>query len=439
MKKTFLFLFLLVLTVALFAGGGEGEAVGKNYDLVVMNNGILKFPDAEATFRTAPGIIEKLADDFMAANPNVKVSFVYRDVSTGSLTYDTMLAAGNPPDIWIDASGYFVDLMNADYSIALEQYLDLSKYKEDLLNLYKRDGHQYALPLVNIATGMAVNLTMLREAGLELPPIEKWTTDNFLKGAAALKKIGYPATMIMGQGGLNGWTDVWFYAFGASMFNGSDYSKVTINSPEALKALAFMQTLIDSGYTPPPLTINDDAGVELFCTNKVFSCMMQNGHVDPRFPVELEKGNIDFIPDYTFVEFPHAPGRDHTPVSGYQTIINAHKSGDAAKDAVIAELTGLLCGEEAQYYYAIMSGGFPTIKGLEPNVGMAATPSYQAIAKLASTAGVYKEWPDGPIRSEVRRIWNTYTEAWLRGKLSAADMLAQYEREANAKIKELAR
>ena len=262
MKKITFLLLALVLTLSLFAAGQSDSSTQESYELVVMNNGILKFPEAERGFRTAPGIVEKIADDFMRKHPNVTVEMVYRDVSKGSLTYDTMLAAGNPPDVWIDASGYFTNLLNADYAIPMEEYYDLSKYDETLMALYRTDGHQYAIPLVNIATGMVVNISMLRAAGMELPEQKDWTTEIFLEGAEKLKRAGFPATMIQGKEGLNGWTCSWIYAFGARFFAPGDWSKVTINTPEALAALNYIEVLVDRGYTPNPITTTDDMAVQ---------------------------------------------------------------------------------------------------------------------------------------------------------------------------------
>ena len=432
MKKISLLLMVILLAGSLYAGGeDEGAVETESYELTFMNNGIVKFPEAEAKFKTEVGVVEKVIADFMRKYPNVNVDIVYRDISKGSLTYDTMLAAGTPPDVWIDASFYFANLLNEDYAIPLEGYGDLSIYNDALLDLYKFDGHQYAIPLVNIAVGMVVNVSMLKDVGLELPPQEEWTTDKFLEISEALKEGGHLPHMVQGRNGLNGWTCYWFYAHGARFFAPGDWSKVTINSPEALEALAFMRLLAEKGYTTEPLTTYDDMAVEWFTTNRLFSSAMQNGHVDPSFPVQLEKGKIDVIPEYTFVEFPHAPGMDHTPVSGYQTVASGHISGDPNKDKIIAELTYAVTNEEVQYYYAVVGGGFPTIKGLNPTFGDAGKPSYQAIAKLAPQAGTYKQWPDGPARKEVARLWGTLSEQWVRGKLGDQALLSQFEAEAN--------
>ena len=432
MKKTLILFTLVFLTTFLFANGQE-EAGTPSYNLSVMSSGMLKFPEAELSYRDRPGVIEQLCYDFMQDHPNVTIDNIYRDVSKGSLTFDNLKAAGTPPDIWIDATGYFAELLNEDYSIPLEQYMDVSKFQEDLVEQFTVDGHVYGLPLANIAKGFAINVSMLDEIGYTMPPVEEWTTDEYLRLCQRLLDAGHMPTYVQGdEGGLNGWTDAWFYAHGAAMFAPGDWSRVTINSPEALDALAFMQELIDRGFTPDPVTVDDDLAVEHFTTGKLFSSTMQNGHTDYWFPQQLKEGKIDAIPKYTFVEHPHAPGLDHTPVSGYQTMMAAHTSGDPAKDAIIAALLEKIIGEEAQYYYAIVSGGFPTIKGLKADVGAAALPSYQAIANLAATAGYYQQWPNKPVKNELNRIWRAYSEQWLRGKMSPEEFLSKYEAEANA-------
>ena len=436
MRKAFS-VFLMVLLAATVFAAGESEGSGETHDWTILTSGIVAFSESEAKFQGAEGIIGKLANDFMVEHPNTSIEMVYRDVSQGSLTFDTMLAAGRPPVVWIDASHYFPKYMNDDYAIRLNDYVDTSVYDQDIVRDYTIDGAVYALPVANIALGLAVNISMLREVGLELPSLEDWTIENYLLGAAALKKAGYTVTAIQGKGGLNGWTDAWFYAHGASMFAPGDWSKVTINSPEALATFEFIQLLIDKGYTPPPLETTDGGFVTLFAQKQTFSGMMQNGHIDPRFPAELEKGNIDSIPEYTFIEFPHAEGMDHAPVSAYQTVGVAHTSGNVETDALIAKLTRLVTGEEAQYYYGVNSGGFPTIEGVNATTGMAGTKSYQAIAGLSKTAGIYKEWPDGPIKDKVRRVWREYTEQWLRGRITPEDLLNQFEVEANAIIAEI--
>ncbi len=399
--------------------------------LTFMDNGNPKFAQGEELVRGFPGPVEKILADFQKAN-GIRVNVVIRDVSKGSLTFDAMLAAGNPPDVWLDAAGYFTKYMTADYALPLEKYMNLSKFRPDLLALYKVDGHQYVLPIANISTGMAVNLTLLQKAGYELPSMDKWTTDEFMVAAGKLKAAGIPATAIMAKGGLRTWSNIWLRAFGATFFKPGDWSKVVIDSPEARAGLAYIRKMVDAGYTPDPLEINDDDAVEMFTTGKLFSCMMQNGHTDYWFPEQLKQGKIDAIPDYTFIEFPHGPGVKATPVYGYQSGLLAHKAKDETTNKMIAKLVQALSGYELQWYWDTLTGGFPTLKDFSPNIGTAGKPSYQAIAALAPKVGNYQEWPTGERGNELARSWGSLTEQWVRGKLNEDDLLKRFTSEASA-------
>lgn len=404
-------------------------------NLTVMLSGVYKFLQGEEQFRGYPNVGEKLAGDFAMAN-NVKVTVLYRDVKQGSMTVDALMAAGTPPDVWMDASGYFDKYLNADYAIPMEKYIDVSIYRKDLLDIYTRNGHVYALPEAAVAGGFAVNLDMLDSIGYKLPELAGWTTDEFLNLAGKLKAKGIPATMIMGKGGFNTWDNVWLFAFGAHFFNGRDYSKVTINSPEAVKGLNFIKKLIDSGYAyPNPVEVNDDDAVELFTTGKVFSCMMQNGHTDYWIPEQVKQGKLAKAFNLTFVEVPHAPGLSHTPVYGYETVSVGHVAKDEARTKLVAALNYAYAGREIQFYNTTVNGGFPTILNFVTNVGTAGTSSYKAIGALAGTAGLMVEFPRGDKGAELARTWATMTENFIRGNVDAQTMLNQFDAAAQKILK----
>jgi ABC-type glycerol-3-phosphate transport system substrate-binding protein len=400
--------------------------------LTVVNSGNMGFPEGE-DFRGYASINEKIAGDFEKAHPGVKVTIIVRDQKQGSLPVDAMMAKGTPPDVWLDAEGYFANYLNAEYAVPLEKYIDTKIFQKDLIEKFSRNGHVYALPEIQVAGGFAINLDMLDAIGYKLPEQKDWTTDEFLNLGAKLKSVGIPLTMIMGKGGFNTWDNVWLFAFGAEFFKNRDYSKTTINSKEAVTALDYIKKLIDLGYAyPNPVEVNDDDGVELYTTAKVFSCMMQNGHADGWIPAQIKAGKLAKAFKYTFIEVPHAPGRAHTPVYGYQLIAVGHATKDEARNKLVAELTAVVSGKEMQYYNQILSGGFPTIiNWAGAGLGMASIDSYKAISKLPAQAGYFEEFPANPKGAECKRIWRTMTESFVRGKMTAQQMLAQFEVEAN--------
>src|SRR3972149_1631182 len=162
--------------------------------LTVVATGPYKFFEGE-DFRGYGTVAEKMIGEFEKANPGYKVQYIIRDVTHGSMTVDALMAAGTPPDVWIDASGYFNKYLNADYAIPLEKYIDIKQFQKDLVDIYTRNGHVYGIPTANICGGFAVNLSMLESIGYTMPEQKNWTTDEFMKLAALLKAKGIPATM----------------------------------------------------------------------------------------------------------------------------------------------------------------------------------------------------------------------------------------------------
>lgn len=434
MKKLILILLSLLIATALFATG-QPEGAEEVHKLILVDTGATPWTNALGAFDTKgfDSFGDMLLAQFLEDNPNVRVEYIHRDVTQGSMTVDALRAKGTPPDVWLDAAGYFRELLNGEDSLPLEKYMDVSVYQDHLVAPYTRDGHVYALPVSNVATGLAINQSMLKEIGYTLPALEGWTTDEFLRLAERLKTAGHPATMVMTEQGMISWMIVWLYAFGGELYADGDYSRVAINTPESRAGLEYIKLLVDRGYAPPyPNEVNDDIGVELFTTGKVFSCMLQNGHADYWIPEQVKNGVIPEAFEYTFIEFPHAPGRAHTPVYGYQTIVNARRSDNEARNRAVIELFKNRVGADYQLYVTTLQGGFPTLKGFEiPNIGTAAKPSYKAIAALAPTAGLMDLGGMHPRAKEVMAAWKIPMQEFMDGDIGAQEVLDRFEAEAN--------
>ena len=385
MKRAMCFVVAMLVAGIAF-GAGAAELEEEIHELILVDTGTNPWSQAEGAYdgQGFDSFQHLLLDKFLKENPNIRVNYIHRDVTQGSMTVDALIAKGTPPDVWLDAAGYFRDRLNAEESLPLEQYMDLSGYDENLLKPYTRNGHVYALPMANIVTGLAINTEMLEEIGYTIPAHEDWTTDEFLRLAEKLKAAGYPATMVMTEQGMISWMIVWLYAFGAELYADGDYSRVAINTPEAVAGLEYIKLLVDRGYAPPfPNEVNDDMGVEMFTTGKVFSCMLQAGHADYWVPEQVKNGVIERPFAYTFIEFPHGPGVEHTPVFGYQTVVNARRSDDEARNRAAVELVKNRAGAEYQKYVTTIQGSFPTLKGfVVPPIGNALKPSYQALVKI---------------------------------------------------------
>ena len=434
MKKLLLILLSLAIAGSLFAAG---EAEGsKSYELTVVTSGSYSWENAPGYFETGgyDSPQELIFAEFEEKHPNVSINYVIRDVTQGSMTVDALMEKGQIPDIWIDATGYFRDYLHAEYSLPLEQYMDVSVFEDWLIEPYTYDGHVYAIPVVNIGTGLAINTSMLDEIGYTIPDMKDWTIDEYLRLGAKLKKAGHYLTTVFTQEGFGSWMYPWIYAFGGELYEDGDYSKVAINSPESLRALEFLKTLVEKGYAPPyPNEVDDDITVDLFTTGKIFSAMMQNGHTDYWIPEQVKNGVIAKEFGYSFIEFPHVPEVAHTPVYGYQTVLNVHRTDDETRNALSAELAQEFLSERWHNYATTLTGGFPVRKGYKiPNVGVATKPSYRAVAEVVSASGLMDLGGLHPRAREVMNAALIPIQRFADGDITAQEFLDQFEAEANA-------
>ena len=433
MKKLSFILLSLVLVGALFAAGNaEGT-----YELTVVTSGSYSWEYAPGYFDTKgyDSPQDLVHAEFEERHPNVKINYVIRDVTQGSMTVDALIETGEWPDVWIDATGYFKDYLNAKDSLPLEQYMDVSVFEDWLVEPYTYDGHVYAIPVVNIGTGMAINTDMLDDIGYTLPDdMKDWTIAEYMRLAKKLKAAGQYVTTVSTMKGLGAWMYPWIHAFGGELFADGDYTKVAINSPESRRALEFMKMLVEDGYAVPyPNEVDDNMTVELFTTGKIFGAMMQNGHTDYWVPEQVKNGVIDEVFGYTFIQFPHVPEIEATPVFGYQTVVNVHRSDDETRNKLAAELAAEYLSVRWHDYATTLGGGFPVRKGyISPNVGTAANPSFRAVAEVVAASGLMDLGGLNPRTREARDAALIPIQRFADGDISAQEFLDIFEAEANA-------
>ena len=151
----------MILAAAVFAKG-EGEAE-KTYELIVIDSGGLSWNQEAQDYYDKQGyerVNDVIIAEFEAKHPNVTVNYLHRDVTQGSMTVDALIAKGQWPDVWIDAGGYFREYLNPETSLPLEDYVDISRFQDDMISPYTRGGQTFAIPAVNIATALAINTSM---------------------------------------------------------------------------------------------------------------------------------------------------------------------------------------------------------------------------------------------------------------------------------------
>lgn len=129
-------------------------------------------------------ILEGYVDDFQAANPGVTVEPVfsggYTDVKTTIQT--TVEGGGQPPALAVMLATDLYDLVNGDYIIPLDDYInsmpDGPAYLDSFLAAYlansRHDGKIWSIPFQRSVVVLYYNKDLFEEAGLEPPT--SWDT-----------------------------------------------------------------------------------------------------------------------------------------------------------------------------------------------------------------------------------------------------------------------
>jgi multiple sugar transport system substrate-binding protein len=127
------------------------------------------------------------------------------------------------------------------------------------------DGRRWiGVPLGGTGSMMVYRDSQLKAAGVNAFPKD---TDGFLKMFQALKAKGTPGGMALGHAtGDCGWTQWLIWAFGAALVDKNN--KVTINSPETLKALEYGKELYAT-FVPGTLSWLDPNNNKAFLDGQV--------------------------------------------------------------------------------------------------------------------------------------------------------------------------
>ena len=246
MKRSILLISLLFITgVALVFSGGGGQQTGAAANRIRFSS-----------FQT--GGVER---DWMEVQfprylqeTGIEVEHVFIAHADTISTLMTWTAAGTAPDASMLSANYQNSLAAQGLLVDLDAHIrekrpdyNTGRFFQNLLDVYKYRGVQYALPS-DYDLGLAwYNRDMFLAAGVPFPR-ENWTWDEYRRAAAALTSGSGP-TKIFGTDGMPIQHTLW--QAGADYLS-PDGSRVTINSPEARSAYEFILDMIRSGYRPLP-------------------------------------------------------------------------------------------------------------------------------------------------------------------------------------------
>jgi len=364
---------------------------------------------------------QKWLDEFEAENPGVKA-------------------------VWLPKGGGIV---------AVDAF-DLSDFKDGALDIYMRGDEVLGLPVTVAVNAFDVNLSLAARVGFEVPDADYLTIDQFLEYCECIKRYGdggeYGTAIWAGNLGSQAINWHWLSAFGAKFYEGGDYSRTVLNSPEAVKGMNFMKMLVDEGYAPMEAAVlDDDEAIAMWASGKIGGLWARAGGWLGMIDNAIKQGMSDEKFEHVFMTWPVAEGVDGNPLSygGAAGMVIAHDSEE--ENVLAAKLLDKMTGSGAQSRTIAPGAGYVTRhSALEPpqdewpewcniieenyekaKVNDPGFKHYTKIGKLYNKYGGLDTGASTVYHQAMGQEWLKIFQPFMTGDISAEEALATFEREFN--------
>jgi multiple sugar transport system substrate-binding protein len=312
---------VLALGVAMTAGacgfnggsGAEDGGSGTTLDLLVPT-----YSD------NTKGLWQEIIKDFEAENQDIDVRLEVQSWDNINDVVRTKVQSNDAPDILnIDAFAGFAsdDLLYPAEDVLSEE--TRADFQDSFVQNASIGGTQYGLPLIASARSLFINTDLTEKAGITAPP-KTW--DELLANSKKISAQGggvHGYGMPLGNEEAQAETSIW--AFG----NGSDWGdseQLTIDAPENVEAVEFMQKMVDEKATQPDAGATDRTPlINVFVQGKI-------GYIEalPPTVTQIEEEN----PDLNY-ELAPIPTKDGSSVTlGVADHLMAFKNEGDKQDAI---------------------------------------------------------------------------------------------------------
>jgi multiple sugar transport system substrate-binding protein len=216
--------------------------------------------------------LQKVVDDFNAANPDIKVTLnLVPDYDT---KLQTSLAGGSPPDAFYVDSFKLPDLVEAGALQPAEgNVADPGDFYDSLRDAFTVDGTFYCPPKDFSTLALEYNKEMFDAKGLDYPTAD-WTWEDLRTAAEALTDAENGVYGMVLSADFARWI-AFLYQGGGSVTD-PDFTTMTINSPEALEAMNVYLGLVSDGHAAQPADLDSGWAGEAFGKGRAAMAMEGN-------------------------------------------------------------------------------------------------------------------------------------------------------------------
>lgn len=390
---------------------------------------------------TETAIVDSLVRAFERKYPDIKVLRTNPGGSEAVATkFQTMVAAGDPPDVfylgyeyisgWAD-KGLLEDLepwIQRDQENNDPDAIALDEFYANVINTFRYDSetrHSGAGTLYGIAkdfttVGFYYNKNLFDRAGVPYPPTDGWTWDEFIDAA---RKIGqlpdcygadFPTWEAMVR--VYCWTN-------GAYFTKDDFRTFNFDDPKLHEALEQLRTWFFEGRTLASAKTQLETGDEPFLNGRI-------GMAGPfgRWKVPVYRLIRDF--DWDYAPLPHGEGCK--PANGIFTTAWAMAADGKHKDAAW-KLVRFLAGEEGQKLICEPGLAIPTMISVAESpcfVDPDIKPAHDRVYLDAVPFARPITWPPDPKYLDALRV--NMERVFKSGSLTVDQALANVEREWNS-------
>ncbi|WP_030272058.1 extracellular solute-binding protein [Streptomyces sp. NRRL B-24484] len=319
---------------------------------------------------------QALVQKFEAANPNIKVNFVNVPFDQAQNKLQTAMGAKGAPDAFRSEVGWTSAFAKAGFLEPLDgtpALPDASAFQPSLIQQAKFDGKTYGAPLVTDTLGLLYNKDLFAKAGITKAP----ATWDELKADAALVKDKAGVDGFFMRAGDGYYAMPFLFGEGTDMVDAKG-KKITINSPEATKAIETYKSMFTSPGTVKADTTTDSYAhmMDAFNTGKVAMIIQGPWEITNVYKGAAfsNKANLGIAPVPA-----GSTGKAGAPTGGHN--VSVYAGSDAAHKAAAEKLAAFLTSAESQSTLALKNSTLPTrgdayTAEVKANLGIA---GYQAI------------------------------------------------------------
>ena len=421
LKKLGLILFIICLSLMLFNCGTLGKKE------VTMSFWHLDTQDAQ---RAA---WQKLADDFMAKNPNVKIEITVLANEAFKQKIVTVMQSGDPPDIFRSWGGgvmneYAKAGLLKDITGKLKGTAWGKSFGQGALGVYSYNGKYYGVPYDMGAVGFWYNKALFEKAGIK--PFESWS--ELIDGVKKLKEIGV-IPMAVGEG--DKWPGHFYWTYLAAKIGGKEafekaYSRkgsftddTFVKAGEKLKELLdlepFQTGFLGASYNDEATLVgNKQAAMELMGQ---WAPYVQNSTTPDG------KGLGDDLGWFPFPAVEGGVGKPNDILGGGNGYILGKKAPAAA-----IEFLKYITSVDSEKYLVEVFGIIPTVKGAEAAIK---DPNLSKIASTVAQAEYFQLYYDQYLPPAVGEVVKDAVQSLMSGKTDPKATAEMVEKAMEAETK----